>query len=177
MPSTTTPRGGTILSSNSAAPPYRTICWSPSCSDTKKGPSPMPVPSVRDASSRPTAVLCSWTRSARSAGSFRSSHTLKANDRIIAATNRDLESGVKVGGVPEGTVLSAQCHAHLHVRPAGAPRGNAGAGTLSGCQDRKAQDRRFKITDCTLRILVRHDWPGVREELAKESDYQRNFHW
>ena len=63
-PSTSTRPDRRGTSSRSTARRSRRTCSSPSCSDTRRGPSPAPTSSGSAASSRPTAARCFSTKSA-----------------------------------------------------------------------------------------------------------------
>ena len=56
--------------------------------------------------------------------------TLKADVRVVAATNRDLQAAVAVGGIPRGPVLPAERGAAASAGAARAGRGRAAAGAV-----------------------------------------------
>jgi len=91
--------------------------------------------------------------------------TLKVDVRIIAATNRDLESGVKAGDFRED-----QCY-RFNVMPIYMPTLRERREDVSElvrflvAKIGKAQNRKLKITDSALRVLVHYDWPGNVREL------------
>ena len=91
--------------------------------------------------------------------------TLKVDVRVIAATNRDLESEVAAGAFRE------DLYYRLNVMPIYMPALRDRAedipalaeylvGKLSG-----AQRRDLEITDSAVRLLMRYDWPGNVREL------------
>ena len=112
-------RGRTSRSSRSTAPRCPRTCSRASCSATRRGRSPARSPSARAGSSWPTAARSSSTRSAtlarhagqaaaRAAGAGvrarrRQPRRIKADVRVIAATNRDLEEMIDRGHVPRRT--------------------------------------------------------------------------
>lgn len=93
------------------------------------------------------------------------SKTLKVDVRVIAATNRDLESEVEKGDFRE------DLYYRLNVMPINMPplRDRTEdipdlARFLVG-KVAKHQGRDLTITDSALRILLRHNWPGNVREL------------
>jgi Nif-specific regulatory protein len=91
--------------------------------------------------------------------------TLKVDVRVIAATNRDLESGVHSGEFRE------DLYYRLNVMPIHTPAlrervedipdlANYLVGKLA-----RAQGRELEITDSAIRLLVRYNWPGNVREL------------
>ncbi|WP_133511485.1 nif-specific transcriptional activator NifA [Candidatus Thiosymbion oneisti] len=91
--------------------------------------------------------------------------TLKVDVRIIAATNRDLESGVKAGEFRE------DLYYRLNVMPIYMPALRERSEDVPElarfliAKIGKAQGRGLRITDSALRVLIRHDWPGNVREL------------
>lgn len=91
--------------------------------------------------------------------------TLKANVRIIAATNCDLESEVEAGRFRE------DLYYRLNVMPIYLPPLRERLEDISALArfllDRLAaqQGRRLEITESALRLLLRYDWPGNVREL------------
>jgi Nif-specific regulatory protein len=91
--------------------------------------------------------------------------TLKANVRIVAATNSDLETEVEAGRFRE------DLYYRLNVMPIYMPPLRERLDDVSALArfllDKLAalQGRRLQITDSALRLLLRHDWPGNVREL------------
>jgi Nif-specific regulatory protein len=93
------------------------------------------------------------------------SRTLKVDVRIIAATNRDLETAVKAGEFRE------DLYYRLNVMPIYMP---ALRERMEDVPDlarflvgkvAKAQGRELTVTDSALRLLMRYPWPGNVREL------------
>ena len=91
--------------------------------------------------------------------------TLKVDVRVIAATNRDLESEVRAGEFRE------DLYYRLNVMPIRMP---ALRERIEDVPDlarflvtkvARMQGRDLQVTDSALRILMRHDWPGNVREL------------
>ncbi len=93
------------------------------------------------------------------------SRTIKVDVRIIAATNRDLESEVQSASFRE------DLYYRLNVMPIYMPALRERAEDipdLSGFlvnKIAKAQGRELGITDSAIRVLMRHGWPGNVREL------------
>ncbi len=93
------------------------------------------------------------------------SRSLKVNVRVIAATNRDLESAVAADEFREDlyyrlNVMPIQLPA-LRERLEDVPRlAEFLVNKLS-----RAQGRELTVTDGAIRMLMRHDWPGNVREL------------
>jgi len=91
--------------------------------------------------------------------------TLKVNVRIIAATNRDLEAGVKAGQFRE------DLYYRLNVMPIYMPPLRERLEDLPELaaflvhKIAHSQGRGLSITDSAVRILIRHPWPGNVREL------------
>ena len=91
--------------------------------------------------------------------------TIKVDVRVIAATNRDLESEV------EKNEFREDLYYRLNVMPINLPplrERTEDIPELSGFLVKKIsklQGRELEITDSALRILMRHDWPGNVREL------------
>jgi len=93
------------------------------------------------------------------------SRTLTVNVRIIAATNRDLEAGVRAGNFRE------DLYYRLNVMPIHMPSLRERiedvpelARFLVG-KIAKMQGRELRVTDSALRVLMRQTWPGNVREL------------
>ncbi len=93
------------------------------------------------------------------------SKTIKVDVRIIAATNRDLESDVEQGGFRE------DLYYRLNVMPINVPALRERfedipklAEFLAG-KIGKQQGRELEITDSAVRVLMRYNWPGNVREL------------
>ncbi|MBK1721784.1 nif-specific transcriptional activator NifA [Thiocystis violacea] len=91
--------------------------------------------------------------------------TLKVDVRVIAATNRDLEAGVRAGEFRE------DLYYRLNVMPIRTPALRERmedipdlARFLVGKVSRM-QGRDLEITDSAVRMLMRYDWPGNVREL------------
>ena len=91
--------------------------------------------------------------------------TLKVDVRIIAATNRDLESEVEAGNFRE------DLYYRLNVMPIYMPalsERSEDIPELSAFLVNKLsrqQGRELSLTDSAIRLLMRHDWPGNVREL------------
>jgi len=91
--------------------------------------------------------------------------TIKVDVRVIAATNRDLESEV------ESKDFREDLYYRLNVMPINIPALRERKEDIPELADflvkkiAKQQGRPLEITDSALRILVRHDWPGNVREL------------
>jgi Nif-specific regulatory protein len=94
-----------------------------------------------------------------------SSQTLRVDVRIIAATNRDLESEVEAGSFRE------DLYYRLNVMPIFMPPLQQ---RLEDIPDLarflmekigKRQGRTLTLTDSAIRLLMQHDWPGNVREL------------
>lgn len=94
-----------------------------------------------------------------------SSQTLRVDVRIIAATNRDLESEVEAGNFRE------DLYYRLNVMPITMPplrqRPEDIPDLVGFLTDKiaKQQGRSLTVTDAALRLLMQHDWPGNVREL------------
>jgi Nif-specific regulatory protein len=91
--------------------------------------------------------------------------TLKVNVRVVAATNRDLESEVADGRFREDlyyrlNVMSLFMPA-LRERPEDIPD----LARFLVDKVAKAQGRPLEITDSAIRVLMRYHWPGNVREL------------
>jgi len=93
------------------------------------------------------------------------SETLKVDVRIIAATNRDLESEVEAGTFREDLYYRLNVMPivmpPLHERSEDIPE----LARFLVTRLSKAQGRELQITDSAIRLLMRHDWPGNVREL------------
>ena len=93
------------------------------------------------------------------------SETLKVDVRIIAATNRDLESEVEAGTFRE------DLYYRLNVMPIVMPPLHERSEDIPELAQflvtrlSKVQARELQITDSAIRLLMRHDWPGNVREL------------
>jgi len=91
--------------------------------------------------------------------------TIKVDVRVIAATNRDLESEV------EKNEFREDLYYRLNVMPINLPPLRERTEDIPQLASflvkkiAKQQGRPLDITDSALRILVRHDWPGNVREL------------
>ena len=90
--------------------------------------------------------------------------TLKVNVRVIAATNKDLESAVDMGDFRE------DLYYRLNVMPIKIPALRERAEDIPELAQflinkiSKNQNRQLEITDSAIRMLMRYHWPGnVRE--------------
>jgi Nif-specific regulatory protein len=94
-----------------------------------------------------------------------SSHTLRVDVRIIAATNRDLEAEVEAGRFRE------DLYYRLNVMPLYVPSLRQRPEDIPDLarflveKIAKQQNRTLTITDSAVRLLVRHNWPGNVREL------------
>ena len=107
-PSTSTDPGARLLSSPSTAPRFRRTCSNPSCSGTRRVPSPGPTAAASASSSSAAAAPSSSTRSAtcrwpcrprcyaccrsRRSSALAGTETVRTDVRLIAATHRDLKA-------------------------------------------------------------------------------------
>jgi len=91
--------------------------------------------------------------------------TLKVDVRVIAATNRDLESEVESGEFRE------DLYYRLNVMPINMPPLRERAEDIPDLAQflvskiAKLQGRELDITDSAVRVLARHNWPGNVREL------------
>jgi Nif-specific regulatory protein len=91
--------------------------------------------------------------------------TIKVDVRIIAATNRDLESEVEEGTFRE------DLYYRLNVMPIYMPPLSERTEDIPDLarflveKIAKKQGRPLEITDSAIRLLMRHDWPGNVREL------------
>jgi Nif-specific regulatory protein len=91
--------------------------------------------------------------------------TLKVNVRVIAATNRDLEEGMRSGGFRE------DLYYRLNVMPIRMPPLRERLEDLPELarflveKIARGQGRPLAITDSAVRLLMRHRWPGNVREL------------
>ena len=94
-----------------------------------------------------------------------SNKTMKVDVRIIAATNRDLESEVEEGEFRE------DLYYRLNVMPIQMPPLRERSEDIPDLADfliekiSKQQGRELSITDSAVRVLMRHSWPGNVREL------------
>jgi Nif-specific regulatory protein len=93
------------------------------------------------------------------------SRTLKVDVRVIAATNRDLESEVHSGGFRE------DLYYRLNVMPIYVPALRERVEDIPDLAKylvaklARVQHRDLEITDSAVRLLIRHSWPGNVREL------------
>ena len=137
------------------------------------------------ASSWPTAARCSSTRSAscrsrcrrsccaccRSASSSASaaSATLHVDVRVVAATNRDLESAVREANVPRGPLLPAQRRSRSRVPPLRERREDIPLLARHFLRRRSRASSASSVAAVARRRVercTRYDWPGNVRELA-----------
>ena len=91
--------------------------------------------------------------------------TLKVDVRVIAATNRDLESEVRAGEFRE------DLYYRLNVMPIRMPALRERMEDIPDlarflvAKVARMQGRELEITDSALRVLMRYDWPGNVREL------------
>ena len=88
------------------------------------------------------------------------------NVRILAATNRDLETGGGAGNLPARPVLPAECAepANSGVARAAARHPAAGSDTFwNGWRREFGQER--TLSDDAMKALLAYDWPGNVREL------------
>ncbi len=94
-----------------------------------------------------------------------SSHTLRVDVRIIAATNNDLEESVEEGRFRE------DLYYRLNVVPIRLPPLRQRTEDIPDLarflveKIARSQQRSLQLTDSALRLLMRHDWPGNVREL------------
>jgi Nif-specific regulatory protein len=94
-----------------------------------------------------------------------SSQTMRVDVRIIAATNRDLETAVEMGDFREDLFY------RLNVMPIFMPPLRERSKTfpdraVSGGKDRqRAEAQAEPSPTCAIRLLMRHHWPGNVREL------------
>jgi len=93
------------------------------------------------------------------------SKTIKVDVRVIAATNRDLESEVEEGSFRE------DLYYRLNVMPVHVPALRERAEDIPNLAEflvtkiGKQQGRELQITDSAIRVLMRYNWPGNVREL------------
>ena len=169
-------------SSPSTARRFPTRSSSPSCSATSGAPSPAPTARSPGASSWPTAGRCSSTRSASSRrGAGRSSSacsrsgstervggtaTLKADVRLIAATNRDLMAEITAGRFRSDLFYRLAVF-NVHLPPL---RERGDDVPLLADYFIRSLAAKMGKADVTLsrdarEMLQRHPWPGNIREL------------
>jgi len=91
--------------------------------------------------------------------------TIKVDVRVIAATNRDLESEVEDGSFRE------DLYYRLNVMPINVPSLRERYEDIPNLAEflvskiGKQQDRKLEITDSAVRVLMRYSWPGNVREL------------
>ena len=91
--------------------------------------------------------------------------TMKVDVRVIAATNRDLESAVQVGDFRE------DLYYRLNVMPIRTPPLRERVEDIPELaaflvtKISRAQRRELEITDSAIRLLMRYNWPGNVREL------------
>jgi Nif-specific regulatory protein len=94
-----------------------------------------------------------------------SSQTLRVDVRIIAATNRDLESEVEAGDFREDLYYRLNVMPifmpPLQQRPEDIPD----LARFLMAKIGKRQGRTLTLTDSAIRLLMQHDWPGNVREL------------
>jgi Nif-specific regulatory protein len=94
-----------------------------------------------------------------------SNQTIKVDVRVIAATNRDLESAVEKGEFRE------DLYYRLNVMPIQVPALRERAEDIPALAQflvqkiSRAQGRELSISESAVRLLMRHDWPGNVREL------------
>ena len=92
-------------------------------------------------------------------------NTIKVDVRIIAATNRDLESEVEEGKFRE------DLYYRLNVMPINMPSLRERYEDIPNLAQflvskiAKQQDRELEVTDSAIRVLMRYSWPGNVREL------------
>lgn len=161
-----------------ALPP---IWRNPSCSATRRAPSPGRSTRPWASSARPTAAPCSWTRSANCRWTFRSSccalqeseidpvggkRPVKIDVRIVSATNRDPAQQVKDGAFREDLFY------RLNVFPIEAPSLRERREDIPALVDhfiaRFNAEEGKRIVACapeTQAMLQAFDWPGNVRQL------------
>ena len=94
-----------------------------------------------------------------------SNRTIKVDVRIIAATNKNLETGVEKGDFRE------DLYYRLNVMPITTPPLRERKEDIPDLAQfliekiTRQQGRELTLSDSALRILMRHDWPGNVREL------------
>ena len=137
-----------VRSSRSTWRRCRSRSSSRSCSATRAAPSPTRTRRAPACSCRRRAARCSSTRSARCRcrcspsccarcrsarfGPVGGDHEMPIDVRIVAATNRDLETLRRRGALPRGSVLSHQRRAHRAAAVARARQRRAAVGAAGG---------------------------------------------
>jgi len=91
-------------------------------------------------------------------------------ERVIAATNRDLDKSVAENRVPRGSLLSPQCDSHPRARLARAPRRHSTAGDHFLKKYAAAANRSILAHEqSSLDALCGYEWPGNVAQLKTQS--------
>ena len=92
--------------------------------------------------------------------------TLRVDVRIIAATNRDLQSHVRGFAIPRGSVLPAECLSHRGAAAARASRGHPRLVEQLAATAARRMGRPFTaVSPGFLERARAYDWPGNIREL------------
>ena len=89
----------------------------------------------------------------------------RINVRIIAATNRDLESAIRTGGFRQDLYFPFECGADEAAGVAGSQERHSAAGTSFLEKFSGMHGTTRTISDEAMRRLIAYDWPGNVREL------------
>ena len=134
----------------------------------RAGATAAPCSSTRSARRRRAcrSSCCACSRRARS-GPSAASRTLKVDDRVIAATNRDLETGGRGRRVPPGSLLPPERDRRSGCRrcASDARTSRCSSARFLAARAARAPIDRWRLLRPALTALAAYDWPGNVREL------------